>query len=138
MTKLLAAPPAATQCNVGLSRSPSGGVAASEIAVRPAGRVRPSGRPGRREGIVGQRLEARESLGPSVQEGNRAGTRGSTRFHMDAQVEGWTGGEQSPPVQEMLLKPPEEKRSEAEIKAFCARMKELYGADRTERTRIME
>jgi hypothetical protein len=44
------------------------------------------------------------------------------------------GEEQSPPVQETLLKPPEEKHSDEEIKAFCAKMKELYGADRTERS----
>jgi hypothetical protein len=44
------------------------------------------------------------------------------------------GEEQSPPVQETLLKPPEEKHSEAEIRVFCAKMKELYGADRTERS----
>lgn len=44
------------------------------------------------------------------------------------------GEEQSPPVQERLLKPPEERHSEAEIREFCAKMKELYGADRTERS----
>ncbi len=44
------------------------------------------------------------------------------------------GEEQSPPVQEKLLKPPEERHSEAEIREFCAKMKELYGADRTERS----
>jgi len=42
--------------------------------------------------------------------------------------------EQSPPVQEKLLKPPYEKQSKEEIKAFCAKMRELYGADRTERS----
>jgi hypothetical protein len=40
--------------------------------------------------------------------------------------------EQRPPVQERLLKPPEEKHSRDEIAAFLARMRELYGADRTE------
>jgi DNA helicase HerA-like ATPase len=40
--------------------------------------------------------------------------------------------EQRPPVQERLLKPPEEKHSRDEIKAFLGKMRELYGADRTE------
>ena len=44
------------------------------------------------------------------------------------------GEEQSPPVQERLMKPPEARHSEAEIRAFCARMKDLFGADRTEKS----
>jgi len=44
------------------------------------------------------------------------------------------GEEQSPPVQETLLKPPYEKHSEEEIRAFCAKMRNLYGADRTEKS----
>lgn len=44
------------------------------------------------------------------------------------------GEEQSPPIQRRLLKPPEQKHLEPEIHAFCAKMKELYGADRTERS----
>jgi hypothetical protein len=44
------------------------------------------------------------------------------------------GEEQSPPVQERLLKPPEEKHSGGEVKAFCEKMRELYGNDRTERS----
>jgi hypothetical protein len=40
--------------------------------------------------------------------------------------------EQRPPVQERLLKPPEEKHSRDEIKAFLGKMRALYGADRTE------
>lgn len=44
------------------------------------------------------------------------------------------GEEQNPPVQERLLKPPVEKHSEEEIKAFCAKMKGLYGVDRTEKS----
>ena len=44
------------------------------------------------------------------------------------------GEEQSPPVQETLLKPPAAKHSQEEIKAFCTKMKELYGADRSEKS----
>jgi intein/homing endonuclease len=44
------------------------------------------------------------------------------------------GEEQGPPVQEKLLKPPEEKHSDAEIQAFCVTMKDLYGADRTDKS----
>jgi len=44
------------------------------------------------------------------------------------------GEEQSPPVQETLLKPPHENHSEEEIRAFCAKMKGLYGADRAEKS----
>jgi intein/homing endonuclease len=42
------------------------------------------------------------------------------------------GEEQSPPVQDRLLQPPHEHHSKEEIQAFLARMRELYGADRTE------
>ena len=42
------------------------------------------------------------------------------------------GEEQGPPVQDRLLKLPKEKHTKEEIGAFCAKMKALYGADRTE------
>jgi len=44
------------------------------------------------------------------------------------------GEEQSPPMQDTLLKPPYEKHTTDEIRAFCSKMKDLYGADRTERS----
>ena len=44
------------------------------------------------------------------------------------------GEEQGPPVRKRLPGPPEEKHSEPEISSFCAIMKGLYGADRTERS----
>ena len=44
------------------------------------------------------------------------------------------GEEQVPPVQQRLLLPPQEKHSDDEIRAFCSKMKDLYGADRTERS----
>ncbi|HUH82880.1 MAG TPA: TraM recognition domain-containing protein, partial [Nitrososphaerales archaeon] len=44
------------------------------------------------------------------------------------------GEEQYPPVQETLLRPPDRKHSQEEIGAFCEKMKELYGADRTEKS----
>jgi len=42
------------------------------------------------------------------------------------------GEEQYPPIQDTLLKPPDGKHSQEEIKAFCAKMKELYGAEKSE------
>jgi hypothetical protein len=42
------------------------------------------------------------------------------------------GEEQSPPVQERLVQPPQENHSKEEVQAFLAKMRVLYGADRTE------
>lgn len=42
------------------------------------------------------------------------------------------GEEQSPPVQERLLRPPDDRHSREEILLFLAKMKELYGVNRIE------